>query len=691
MNARDIEKLARDARLALSEEAGRRIVAVAEAELDKTLAGRGAVEAQPAWRTIMKSPITQLSSAALILIAAALGIMHLATSIDGTGRVWAKAAQKIEQATSAIFREKRIFTCDGVELPLLNSDAICYYSAAHGEREDMYNAEGMLLHQMFWLPHQNARIRIIPPLKQYERAELSEAEQAYFDQPNYQAIMEFFRSENAIPLGRKTIDGREVEGFEIPDSEVAEASPIALDSGMARFWIDVKTYLLVAYEAEVLTRDKYVTILTGGRPVTITVTGYPPEWNVDIDASTFEPNIPPDYTNTGDEPSGAQPSEVAGAVHVLGRDADDEPFELWAEVNPDTGLPTGLYLDRGDGGIVMVSTPKETYSYDRSVRTVRIKDGPGLHWPFRIGHLVEDLRELAKRNDGHVEQTAVFDLQLGRDVTVLAVAFGRVDIKAAIDPQTKLPIRFDSARGLYMGQPFTLKSMEFSYDEQLPEGIFEFAVPEGATVVRRTIGTSDQFLPAEIIRYASKVYTDSTEKTDLWSNTRLTVVDENMKVFGGTVFDVTNDSSRVWTNEISVFNTDSTEMAVFDDAGNRLEVRLVQHRPRVGGRFRVYFKLAGPVPPGERRSFVGWDGYGRPCGKLDGDNRYTLTMENSPGDCLETFILVLAPDVKLREATREPAWREKIVGHTVCSWQDRVSAGQRHRVTVELAKGGSRE
>lgn len=691
MNARDIEKLARDARLALSEEAGRRIVAAAEAELDKTLAGRGAVEAQRAWRTIMKSPITQLSSAAVILIAATVGILHFATSIDGASVLWAEAAQKVEQATSAIFREKRIFTCDGVELPLLNSDTICYYSAAHGEREDMYNTEGMLLHQMFWLPKQNARIRIIPPLKQYERAELSEAAKAYFDQPNYQAIMEFFRSENAIPLGRKTINGREVEGFEIPDSEVAEASPIALDSGMARFWIDVKTYLLVGYEAEVLTRDRYVTILTGGRPVTITVTGYPPEWNVEIDASIFEPNIPPDYTQMEDEPSGAQPSQAAGVVHILGRDSDDEPFELWAEVNPDTGLPSSLYLDRGDGGTVTVSTPKETYSYDRSARTVRIKDGPGLHWPFRIGHCIEDLRELAERNDGQVEQTEVFDSELGRDVIVLEVAFRHVDIRATVDPQTGLPIRFDSARGLYMGQPFTLKSMEFSYDEELPEGIFEFAIPEGAAVVGHTIDARDQFLPAEIIRYASKVYTDSTEKTDLWCNTRITVVDESMKVFGGAVFDVTNDSSRVWANEISVFNTDSMEMAVFDDGGNRLGIRLVQHRPRVGGRFRLYVKPARPVPPGERRSFVCWDGYGRPCGRLDGDNRYSLTMENSPGECLETFILVLAPDVELRQATREPAWREKIVGHTVCLWQDRVSAGQRHEVTVELAKGGSRE
>jgi hypothetical protein len=298
------------------------------------------------------------------------------------------------------------------------------------------------------------------------------------------------------------------------------------------------------------------------------------------------------------------------------------------------------------------------------------------------------LTNLAKRNDGRSKQTEVFDPALGKDAIVLEVAFRHVDIRAIVDPQTRLPVRFDSARGLDMGQPFTLKSMEFSYEERLPEGIFEFLIPNGATVLRHTIEAKDEFLPAEIIRYASRVYTGSTEKTDLWCNTRITVVDESMNVFAGAVFDVTNHSSWAWMSEMSVFNTSSTEVAVFDENANRLEARLVPQK-LVGGRFRLYVKPAAPLRPGERRSFVCWDGYGQPCTKADGENRYSLTMANAPGDCLESFILVLAPGVDLLHTTQEPASRQKILDHTVYLWQDRVSAGQRHTVTVALAKAGA--
>ncbi|MHC4559351.1 MAG: hypothetical protein ACYS80_18825 [Planctomycetota bacterium] len=625
----------------------------------------------------MKSPITKPAAAAVVILAVIVGIMHFSTSIDGTGVLWAKAVQNVEQANSAIFREKRIFTCDGEESPFLIADAVCYYSSKYGERDDMYSTEGMLLHQIYWLPHENVRIRVIPPLKQYERTEFNEAERAFWEQPNIKAIVELSKSKKPTPIGRKMIDGREAEGFET--SEMAEIVPLQVDRGVTRCWIDIETGLPIRYETEFLTRDKFATLLTDGKPVLIQSTGYKTEWNVEIDPNIFEPNIPTDYVDI-------VVLESISTVHIFGRDSDDKQIEMWAQVNPDTGLMTNFYLHQIDRKIITVSTPKETYSYDQNANVVKIKDGPGLESPFRIVRFVEDLKKLANRIDGRVEEYEKFDSKLKKNVIILEVTSPRGDVKAVIDSKTKLPIRLDPALGIDLGQSFTWKSMDVSYEERLPEGIFEFVVPDGATVIRDTIETKDEITSAQIIQYAAKIYTESTEKTDKWCNTRITVVDEDMKVYRGGAFNMTNDSSKVWVGEISVMTTDSMKMAVFNEKGSRLEARLVQWKPLRGGRFREYITLDEPLHPGQKRSFVYWDGYGTPCRRTDTENRYTLTMQNNPGDCLESFILVLAPNVEIRQSSEGHTFYEEINGREVYVWQEHVSAGQKHKVTVELSK-----
>jgi hypothetical protein len=545
----------------------------------------------------------------------------------------------------------------------------------------MYNAEGVLLHRIYWLPQENMRIRVIPPLKQYERTGFTEAERAFWDQPSIQAIVELSKSKKPTPLGRTMINGREAEGFETSDMEAVV--PVRVDSGVARCWIDTETGLPVRYETEFVTRDKFATLLTHGKPVLVQATGYESEWNVEIEPKVFEPDIPPDYVEIG-------AFKTVSTVRVIGKDSDGNQVEMWSEINPDTGLMTNFYLDQIDRKIITVSTPKETYSYDLNTNVVEIRDGPGLECPFRIGYFTQDMTELAKRIEGHVQQSKAFDSKLGRDVIMLEMTSSRGDVKAVVDADTRLPVRFDSAEGLSFRQPFKWKSMEIVYEDQLPEGIFEFVIPDGATVIRDTIATKDEIISVEILQYAARVYTASaerTERTDKWCNTRITVVDADMNVYSGGVFDVTNDSSNVWTGEIRLSTTtDSTRVAVFNEKGVRLAARLVQHKPLSGGRFREYITLDEPLDPGQRRSFVYWDGYGRPCQRTDAENGYTLTMDNNPGNCLESFILVLTPNVEISQSSEDHTFYEEINGCHVYVWQEYVSAGQTHRVDVKLVK-----
>jgi len=298
------------------------------------------------------------------------------------------------------------------------------------------------------------------------------------------------------------------------------------------------------------------------------------------------------------------------------------------------------------------------------------------------------MNSLAKKMQGHLEQREAFDAWLNKNAIILEVTSPRGDIKAVVDSETKLPIRLDPARGLHLGQSFTWKSMDVSYEERPPEGIFEFAIPEGATVIRDTIEAKDEITSAQIIQYASRIETESAEKSDASTNTRITVVDEDMNVYGGSPFDVTNDSSKVWAGEIPLpWITDNMKMAVFNEKGSRLEARLVQWRPLRPGRFRVYITLDEPLHPGQRRSFMQWNGYGKPLRKTEAGDRYNLTMENFPGpDCLESFILVLAPNIEIQLSSQEHTSYERIDGHPVYVWQEFIPSGKNHKVTVELSK-----
>jgi hypothetical protein len=305
MNSEQIEQSAKNIRIDRAAIDHARILADAEAALDKSREPWSA-EIQPTiWRKIMKSPITKLSSAAAVIIAVAVGAAYFGTSIDGTSVLLAEVIQNVEQVNSAKWQEKRIFTCDGNEISFLcdgneisflNSDAIRYFSSKYGSREDMYNKEGLLLHQAYWLIQENVRIRVVPPMEQYERTELTETERGIWGQPGFRAIVDMLKAEKPTELGRKKVNGRETEGFEIAGSKIVGILPIQVDSGVARIWVDVETSLPIQYEAELLTSDKLVTSMTGGKPVQIAVTGYAPQWNKEIEPGIFEPNIPRDYT-----------------------------------------------------------------------------------------------------------------------------------------------------------------------------------------------------------------------------------------------------------------------------------------------------------------------------------------------------------------------------------------------------------
>ena len=634
------------------------------------------------WRRIMKSPITKLSSAALIIIAVTVGIMHFGTSIDGSSVVWAEAIKNIEEANSAIFREKRTFTCDGKQLPFPQADAVCYYSSEYGERDDMYSTEGVLLHQIYWLRKEKVRIRVIPPLKQYERTEFNEAERAFWEQPSIKAIVELSKSEKPMPLGRKMINGREAEGFET--SEMAALVPLQVDRGAVRCWIDIETGLPIQYETEFLTRDKYVTLLTDGKPVLVQTRGYESKWNVEIEPSIFEPNIPPDYLDIGAIKS-------IPTVHIFGRDWDNKQIEMWVQVNTTkTGLLESCYIDHIEDGKVTVSTPEKTFLYDKKTNTVRIKDGPSVSSMFRLGAFAQGMERISKKFDGQVTRYEVFDPRTKRNVVKLKMTSTRFEIESLIDPETERPISIHVVKGERPDSYEIIKRADrIHYDDSPPEDVFDFKIPAGANIVNESIEDPAQNLPKRVCQYCVQFLLETkeeaTSKGIFFVNTQIYLVDKEFNWRKGGIKQLHNHSKDVWTGEVGFLTSDGPDLAVFDENGEKQQVRIVQESQFSPGKFHLYWKLEEPLLPGQTRVGMWWGGGPRKLRKKPSDATYPMRMSNSFGwEAVENFILILPTEMKVRDYSRDYLSYQNVDGYDIYIWQRHLP---KHRIanTVDVS------
>jgi hypothetical protein len=295
-SAENIESFIKNIRYKTSAEMRKRTINDALEAHSKSRKVKWAATHSNIWRIIMTSKITKLSSAALIIIAVTAGIIHFGGSFDGSSIVFADVLKSIQEANTAVWHEQRVMTCNGKELPFLTFDVVRYYSLEYGAKEEMYAMNDILLQQVYWLREKDVRIEVAPLWKQYKRTEFTEAERAVGGR-SIEAIVELVKSERAVKLGRKTINGREAEGFEIHNTKIAGAFvPIKFDSLIARFWIDVETSLPLRYEAELVISDRHITAFTGGKAVEVKVIGDEFQWDVELEKDIFELNIPPDYT-----------------------------------------------------------------------------------------------------------------------------------------------------------------------------------------------------------------------------------------------------------------------------------------------------------------------------------------------------------------------------------------------------------
>jgi len=174
-------------------------------------------------------------------------------------------------------------------------------------------------------------------------------------------------------------------------------------------------------------------------------------------------------------------------AHLLGTTFDGGQVEMWTRINPETGENDHFYLDSPE--LKAVATPNEAYMYDKKANVVtHLIGGHYIRSDFRFGRFIEDMFEVARSIDGEIGIDYVYDPDRAKQVILLVIKTDTSTLESKVDPETKLPMSLNlrlsgQPQPGQIGQSFD----EIYYDLPLPEGIFEFEIPEGAEVKEEVV------------------------------------------------------------------------------------------------------------------------------------------------------------------------------------------------------------
>ncbi|UCD51766.1 MAG: DUF4932 domain-containing protein [Phycisphaerales bacterium] len=378
-------------------------------------------------------------------------------------------------------------------------------------------------------------------------------------------------------------------------------------------------------------------------------------------------------------------------VHILGRDWDDKQIEIWSKVNPETGLIDHWHIRHIDDGLVVISTPQNTFSYNERANTVRIQDGPSVASIFRLGEFFAGMNSLAERFEGRITYSEVVDPGAEQKLLVLTMSTPKLEIRSLIDPQTKLPVSIDTVRGEKPGAYDMLKhATKIAYDDVPPAGLFDFTIPAGATVAIDTVEDPLGNLPLGVLRHCADLHLEALEEVaqpqGIPANTQIYFVDQEFNLRKGGFLTVRNDSNEVWADEVSVCNSDRPNMALFDAAsGKKQQIRLVQHRQVSPGRFRLNWKPDAPLRPGQTRHLIWWvcDPQQLPE-KADGSGRTVRLSNTFGGEGIETFILVAPEETVAYDYSRAYRSHHVVGEHQAYTWQRHLPK-ERFSNTVDVS------
>ena len=287
----------------------------------------------------MKTKITKLAVAAVIMIGVIIGANYFGVRIDGNSVAWANIAERVQKTKAFIYHvtsitEGTMMVGDQtIDMPDMEMD--CIFSEEYGIRMEMLTTvnQKTIMQLVYMIPAENHAVIVMPEQKKYMTMEFGDdlaknmQEQQKKNDPRnmFKQVMD----SNHVKLGRKVIDGIEVEGLETTDPKYGGGM---FEEIVARIWVEVETGWPVLMEMDVVMDSP---VGEGFIEMHMVMDGF--QWDVQVDPDEFVPEIPEDYSELANVKMPKM--DAAGAVNG---------FELFA------GL-TGRYPEK----LNMMSMMKE--------------------------------------------------------------------------------------------------------------------------------------------------------------------------------------------------------------------------------------------------------------------------------------------------------------------------------------------
>ena len=258
---------------------------------------------QNVWRFIMESKVTRYSAAAIVALAITLILLSPFGTPGNSGVVLADVQQKVADIETMIIRGQKTFTrpADG-EIFEFNGmkcqfDVVKYFSKQHGHTEEGYVKGNLVYRITFNLPKRQTLI-VIPPYKKYVTFTSTESVTKIMeDVLSPKGVINLLLESGYKELGRDTIDGVEVEGFEFQDAnplkEILPKTVFDIQQGKGKVWIGIKEQLPVRIEGDIVIGKSLMTVFN---ELSLHEVNVLDKYNVELDESLFDIKIPEGYT-----------------------------------------------------------------------------------------------------------------------------------------------------------------------------------------------------------------------------------------------------------------------------------------------------------------------------------------------------------------------------------------------------------
>lgn len=301
----------------------------------------------------MKNPLVKLAVAAVVVIVCVVGVSLWRTTSSGIAL--ADVLAQVQQSTAYMYQMTMTISGKGPSGLDMNQtvEGTMLIAQDYGmrmtmDRPDPNGGEAEPV-EIYVLLDEKAMIMLMPATKQYMRAEFDDTRIEKTRQENYDpgAMLKQILDCKYESLGRSTIDGVDVEGFQTTDPNYLAAMAGQVD---VKIWVDVKTQLPVREEMDMQMGDMRTHSLVHSF-----------QWDYPVDAAAFKPAIPADYTTllggTIKMPAMNEQSAIAGlklCADLTGRYPEKLDFmtvaSLLSKLEKDESPALDLSLE-GDKGL----------------------------------------------------------------------------------------------------------------------------------------------------------------------------------------------------------------------------------------------------------------------------------------------------------------------------------------------------